>query len=445
MQNASSPRQIYSVSELTSEIKALLEENYPFIWIYGEISNFKRPSSGHFYFTLKDQNAQIPAVMFRAQQAGLKFFPEDGMEITGLGRISLYEPRGAYQVILEYMEPRGIGALQKAFEQLKKKLAAEGLFENRHKQPIPFLPAKIALITSSTGAVIHDMLNIIYRRFENIEVQIFPVKVQGDGSAKQIVGALNLLNARADADVAIIARGGGSLEDLQAFNTEAIARAIFASHVPIISAVGHETDFTIADFVADLRAPTPSAAAELVVPVKRDLKARCIELAGAIAIRASRIIQAQRENFGQLQKRLVHPKRKIQDYRLRLDDLTGRLNWLIIHSIKQNRDRVNWRKEKLISYSPLNQMEKLKSRLDKNINNLLYFKNIYLPNKKTKLQATVFRLEALNPTAILARGYSITRTIPSGRIVQDARTVTVGQPLSIILAKGSLVCRVEEK
>ena len=323
------PKHIYSVSELTSEIKALLEDNYPFVWIYGEISNFRKPSSGHFYFTLKDGNAQIPGVMFRGQQAGLKFVPEDGMEITGLGRITLYEPRGAYQIILEYMEPRGIGALQKAFEQLKKKLAAEGLFEKRHKKPVPFLPEKVALITSLTGAVLHDMLNILYRRFENVTVQILPVKVQGNDSAEQIVAALNLLNLRADADVAIVARGGGSLEDLQAYNTEAVARAIFRSKIPIISAVGHETDFTVADFVADLRAPTPSAAAELVVPVQRDLKARCMELSGALAMRVSRLIKSNRECVEQLQKRLVHPSRKIQDHRLRLDDLTGRLNRLM--------------------------------------------------------------------------------------------------------------------
>jgi exodeoxyribonuclease VII large subunit len=288
------------------------------------------------------------------------------------------------------------------------------------------------------------MLNIIYRRFENISIQVLPVKVQGDGSAEDIVEALKLLNDRSYADVAIIARGGGSLEDLQPFNSEAVARAIFASSIPIISAVGHETDFTIADFVADLRAPTPSAAAELAVPVKRDLKARCMELESKIALRTLQAINVRRDHMTQLQHRLIHPKRKIEDHRLRLDDLTGRLKWLMMYRINQNRDTINWRHEKLISISPLDQSEKLHLKLDRNVNKLRYLKKIYFSTKRNQLQAAAFRLEALNPAAILTRGYSITRTIPDNRIVQDAGTVTIGQPLSIKLAKGSLVCRVEE-
>ncbi|MGD9314599.1 MAG: exodeoxyribonuclease VII large subunit, partial [Desulfobacterales bacterium] len=264
-------RKIYTVSELTEKIKALLEESFPFIWIVGEISNFRTPLSGHFYFTLKDANAQINAVMFRGQQRQLKFEPEDGMRVTGMGRLGLYEPRGTYQIILEYMEPSGIGALQIAYEKLKARLADEGLFDEQQKQLLPFLPQKIVLITSPTGAVVHDMLNIIDRRFPNVTIQIWPVKVQGDGAEDEIVAALDLLRQHPNVDAAILARGGGSLEDLQAFNSESVARAIFACDVPIIAAIGHETDYTIADFVADLRAPTPSAAAELVFPIKSEL------------------------------------------------------------------------------------------------------------------------------------------------------------------------------
>jgi exodeoxyribonuclease VII large subunit len=220
-------RKIYSVSELNAEIKSLLEERFPFVWIYGEISNFRIPVSGHFYFTLKDSASQISAVMFRGQQRNLKFMPEDGMTVTGMGRLSVYDPRGTYQIILEYLEPSGIGTLQIAFEKLKRRLADEGLFDEAHKRLLPFLPRKISIITSPTGAVIHDILNIINRRFPNIHIQIIPVKVQGHGSAEEIAAALELLNSRNEADVAVLARGGGSLEDLQAFNTELVARAIF--------------------------------------------------------------------------------------------------------------------------------------------------------------------------------------------------------------------------
>ncbi|MEJ2220867.1 MAG: exodeoxyribonuclease VII large subunit, partial [Desulfobacterales bacterium] len=225
-------RKIYTVSELNAKIKSLLEEQFPFIWIVAEISNFRTPLSGHFYFTLKDEASQLNAVMFRGQQQHLKFKPEDGMRIIGMGRLSVYEPRGTYQIILEYLEPSGIGALQLAYEKLKTKLADEGLFDEKYQKAIPFLPKKIALVTSPTGAVVHDMLNIIDRRFNNMNIQIFPVKVQGSGAEEEIIDALEQVNQCADADVTILARGGGSLEDLQAFNSENIARAVFASETP---------------------------------------------------------------------------------------------------------------------------------------------------------------------------------------------------------------------
>ena len=273
--DAGSPRHTYTVSELNANIKQLIEENFPFVLIFGEISNFRIPVSGHFYFTLKDHASQINSVMFRGQQRNLKFEPEDGLNVTGMGRISVYEPRGTYQIILEYLEPAGSGALQIAFEQLKKRLAGEGLFDEAKKKSLPFLPNKIGVISSPSGSVIHDILHIINRRFPNVSIQIVPVKVQGVDAVDQIVAAVELINVAKDVDVAILARGGGSLEDLQAFNAEPVARAIFASEIPIVSAIGHETDYTISDFVADLRAPTPSAAAELVVPAKSELEKRC--------------------------------------------------------------------------------------------------------------------------------------------------------------------------
>ena len=397
-------RRIYTVSELTSEIKVLVEESFPFIWICGEISNFRMPVSKHFYFTLKDENAQINAVMFRNQNRNLQFDLEDGMSVTGLGRISVYEPRGTYQIILEYLEPKGIGALQMAFEQLKARLSAEGLFDEKHKKPLPFLPKKISIITSPTGAVVHDILKIINRRFSNVHIEVVPVKVQGVGADREIVSALELLNLRVNtingADVAILARGGGSIEDLSAFNSEDVARAIFASKVPIISAVGHETDFTIADFVADVRAPTPSAAAEIAVPLKYELELRCTELSRSLRVRFCKNIEHLRSLLNEISKRLIHPKKKIEDLRLKADDFTSRLVRIFINSIHQRRERLAWRVDKL---------------------------------------------QALSPTAILARGYSITRTIPGAVVVRNSRQVKIDQSLEVMVEKGSLICRVERK
>ncbi len=268
---SSHSRNILSVAQLTNRIKSLLEKSFPFVWISGELSNFRVPSSGHFYFTLKDSTSQIAAVMFKGQNRNLKFLPEHGMQVVGFGRIGLYEPRGSYQIILEHLEPEGVGALQIAFEQLKTRLDQEGLFSAENKQPLPALPGNISLITSPTGAVVHDILTILDRRFPDMRVEIVPVKVQGDDAAGEIVEAFGIIEERDTADLVILARGGGSMEDLQAFNDEAVARAVFACRRPVISAIGHETDFTITDFVADFRAPTPSAAAELAVPLKKDL------------------------------------------------------------------------------------------------------------------------------------------------------------------------------
>ena len=272
--------QIYSVTKLTQEIKFLLEERYEIVWITGEVSNLRIPSSGHAYFTLKDSKAQIAAVMFRGQLRQLKFDLDDGATIVAMARVSVYEPRGTYQIILEYIEPKGVGALQIAFQQLKHRLADEGLFEADHKKPLPFLPQKIGVITSASGAAVQDILKVIHRRFDTMAVDIYAVHVQGAQAAMEIARALETANRQNDADVLILARGGGSMEDLAAFNSETVARAIYTSDIPVVSAVGHETDFTIADFVADLRAPTPSAAAELVVPVKVEAIARCRELQG---------------------------------------------------------------------------------------------------------------------------------------------------------------------
>ena len=266
-----STREILTVTELTRQVQDILEATFDQLWVEGEISNLRRPASGHLYFTLKDEDSQIRAVLFRPVARALKFDLEDGMHIVCRARMNVYKPRGEYQLILDYAEPRGVGALQIAFEQLKAKLQAEGLFDAVHKKPIPYLPSRIGVVTSPSGAVIRDILNITKRRFPSVGILIAPVRVQGAEAPAEIVEALHHLNEMPGIDVIIVARGGGSLEDLMAFNSEGVARAIFASRIPVISAVGHEIDFTIADFVADLRAPTPSAAAELVVPMRGEL------------------------------------------------------------------------------------------------------------------------------------------------------------------------------
>jgi len=440
-----SQRRIHTVSELTAKVKVLLEDNFPFIWICGEISNFRVPASGHFYFTLKDEKAQINTVMFRSQNRNLKFEPEDGMSVTGLGRISLYEPRGTYQIILEYIEPEGTGAIQLAFEQLKARLSAEGLFDEKHKKPLPFLPRKISIITSPTGAVVHDILKIINRRFSNIHIEIIPVKVQGSGAESEIVSGLDMINTRSDSDVTILSRGGGSLEDLHAFNSEDVARAIFSSKIPIISAVGHETDFTIADFVADLRAPTPSAAAELAVPHKIDLSRRVAELTTNLTVRFSRYIKHLQTFANEHSNRLISPNNKIEDLKLRTDDLFARLIRTFKNSFVQQQERLGWRFDRLNTHNPLIHMRKAHEKLDQIHNNILTYQKIYLNNKQSFLRELNARLNALSPDAILSRGYSITRTMPDQIVVRDPQQVNIEQDLEIMVAKGSLICRVKRK
>lgn len=438
-------KKIYTVSELTAELKDIIEERLPFVWIFGEISNLRIPSSGHFYFTLKDKNAQIKAVMFRGQTRNLKFRLKDGMAITGLGRLNLYEPHGTYQIILEYIEPKGTGALQAAYEQLKTKLFNEGLFREEHKRPVPFLPAKISMITSPTGSVIHDMLNIIDRRFPNMAVEIWPVKVQGQDAETQIASALRVLNKRIDTDLIIIARGGGSLEDLQAFNSETVARAVFKSQIPVISAVGHETDFTICDFVSDLRAPTPSTAAELAVPLKNELHLKCRDLSIALSTKMQSRANRLRAQLDNSIDRLRNPLRHIQDLKLKADDYTIRLNWSINQHIQRYRERLAWRTEKLGLNTPLSLIEQHAKKLEQiRLNTLLHIKKD-LSLKKSILGEISAKLHALNPTEILSRGYSITRSIPDTCVITDCNSVSMGQELEIILAKGALRVTVKGK
>lgn len=437
---------IYTVSELTQEIKALLEESFSFIWICGEISNISMPVSGHLYFTLKDANAQVSAIMFRGQNRQLKFRPEDGMKVTCLGRISVYPPRGSYQILIEYLEPAGIGALQIAFEQLKTKLQEEGLFDQARKKSIPFLPRRICIITSPTGAVVHDILRIVNRRFPGISIDIIPVRVQGEGAEYEIVSALNLANAKTEAEVIILARGGGSLEDLHAFNSEAVARAIFQSDIPVISAVGHETDVTISDFTADMRAPTPSAAAELAVPVKAELQIHSRALQRSLIVAMQHCLSHLALQLNQLKVRVAHPKKRIQDFRLRLADLTHRMHVDMANShIRREREHFRWHEKLLYKNYPIHRIVKLKTKLNENTSNLIKSFNNNYSNKRFRFTALFDKLFLLNPLSILNRGYSITRSMPDGGIVKNADFVAIDQRLHITLARGALICRVEGK
>lgn len=443
--NENSRRVVFSVWELTQKIKLLLENSFPFIWITGEISNFRIPSSGHYYFTLKDEKAQINALMFKGQNRNLNFKPGDGMSIVGLGRLSLYEPRGSYQIILEHMEPKGIGALQIAYEQLKQRLMEEGLFDEQFKKPLPFLPRCITLITSPSGAVVHDFIRIATRRFENIPIRIIGAKVQGEGSEEEIIHAIEFLNSSDGSDIAVLARGGGSLEDFHAFNSEKVARAIYHSKIPIVSAVGHETDFTIADFVADFRAPTPSAAAEIVVPLKKDLILRIDEVLYSLNRQMIQQITLHESILAGFIKRLKDPRRQLADLILRNDDYTSRLIRGLLNRIQVYKERLEWKIEKLHAKNPLLAIDLYKEKLELINYNILKLLNIIIDKNRFKFHEMTSRIHDLSPLGVLKRGYSITRILPKREILLDPVQVQAGDRLEVVVSKGIIHCQVEGK
>ncbi|MFP4475090.1 MAG: exodeoxyribonuclease VII large subunit [Desulfatibacillaceae bacterium] len=441
-------RRIHTVSELTARIKDLVESAFPFAWVSGEISNLRHPGSGHLYFTLKDADAQLRAVMFKGQARAARFSPEDGMSVICLGRIAVYEPQGVYQIIAEYLEPAGVGALQVAFEQLKAKLGEEGLFDPTRKRPLPFLPARITLITSPTGAVVHDILHVLDRRFPDVHVRILPVKVQGENAPEQIVEALDTVGRMEDCDVVVIARGGGSLEDLSSFNTEPVARAIFNCPIPVVSAVGHETDYTIADFVADVRAPTPSAAAEIIVPERMALTSAVRDLVRRLAAEMEQAVKQRRRRVSELSGRLADPKRRIQESRLRVDELAMRLDAAMRREIRQRRDRAYWLDTRLNNFKPLVIISKRKSEVEALRASLVRSMGRMTDKKRSRLAAGTGRLTALSPLSVLERGYSITRIVDEQgekRVVTTSDQTDVGSRLEILLRRGSLAARVEER
>jgi exodeoxyribonuclease VII large subunit len=441
----SSRQHVYDVSELNRNIKRLLEDKFPFIWISGEISNYRQPSSGHCYFTLKDQQSQLSAVIFRGQAAGLKFRPENGLSVIGLGRISVYEPRGTYQVIFEYLEPKGIGGLQIAFEKLKRQLSDEGLFDDRYKRQLSGLPSKISIVTSPTGAAIRDFINVAQRRFPNLALEVVPVRVQGDQAAEDIVHAIRMLDRRNATDIIVLARGGGSIEDLAAFNDEQVARTIFECRIPIVSAIGHETDFTIADFVADLRAPTPSAAAELIVPDKRALKMQLDEIKQKLYQCITNKLKLNRNTYMGYKERIVHPKRRLQDWRIRLDDYAMRLLAMAHDILNRKKEQVAFRHDMLMQVSPNKSLTVLSAQAAGLEQGLISGIMRLIQDRRTGISKSDSMLDALNPMAILDRGYSITRKLPEKTIVRSTRQVRIDQNLEVLLARGQITVTVKRK
>jgi len=391
-------RRVFTVTEITRAVKATLESTFGRVWVTGEISNFTRSQAGHVYFTLKDETSQLSAVMFRAAASRVKFDVADGMQVVVGGDISVYERQGKYQIIVSVIEPRGVGALELAFKQLYEKLRSEGLFDAEHKRPIPKFPRHIAVVTSPTGAAIRDILQVTFRRFAGMHVTIYPVRVQGEGAAQEIAEGIRELNRLGGFDVIIAGRGGGSLEDLWAFNEEVVARAIYASRIPVVSAVGHEIDVTISDLVADLRAPTPTAAAELVVPRREDLLAGLLDLARRLRQTLLGRVETARAELKTLGVR-VGPAQ-----------LRGHLRQLI------------------------QRVDDLGTRLALALRGLLR-------HAAERLRGTVGKLESLSPLRVLQRGYSITRS--RGAVLLDASKVRVGEVLNTILCRGRLTSRVE--
>ena len=443
-------KEILTVSALNNQIKDLLEAGFVLLWVEGEVSNLRRPASGHVYFTLKDEKSQIRAVIFRPPFLPKTPFPnhrpvfdlEEGMSMICRARVSVYQPRGEYQLIVDTVEPKGIGALQMAFEQLKNRLEKEGLFDAVHKKQIPFLPERIGIITSATGAVIRDILTITRRRFPSVDILVAPVRVQGSEAPAEIIQAIDQMNAIGDIDVMILARGGGSLEDLAPFNDEGVARAIFRSRIPVISAVGHETDFTIADFVSDLRAPTPSAAAELVVPMKQDLIASLENLHHRMFHLYRRMMNRFKERLNLLRERLKDPKRRLADFRLFADDRLEKLQRIFHHKTQGRKHDLIRLESRLHQVCPLIHIRDHQFALDHLRKNMIAETGNTIERFNNRLYSLTAMLNSLSPLAVLKRGYSIVRRLSDGEIIRRADDISLGCDVHVKVLSGSFETRV---
>ena len=439
-------RRVWTVRDLVAAVRTHIEREYGDAWVEGEISNFRAHDSGHLYFTLKDQNSQIRAVMFRSQARLLRFRPENGMQVVLRGRVTIYEDRGELQISAEYLEPKGAGALLVAFEQLKAKLEAEGLFDAACKKAIPTLPRRIGIVTSPQAAALRDILNVLLRRHHTAGVLIFPAQVQGDSASAEVSAGIRYFNQTGSVDVIIVARGGGSAEDLAAFNNEALARVVAASEIPVISAVGHETDFTIIDFVADLRAPTPSAAAELVIRSRQEVEDQAEGLRQRLvrAVRYRLLMGrqaltelAQHGAFGRMVDLINRRQQK-------LDDLKNRLDRAEHHILEQHRRRLETAAAAVRHYDVRRMLAGIHQQLDSGVAALGAAARTWLLRQRGTLNQLSGQLEALSPLAILDRGYALVFD-PSGALLKDARQVKAGDEISARLAKGSLSATVNRQ
>ena len=452
MQKSDSPlptipeKDVFTVSRLVRETRAVLESSFPLIWLEGEISNFSRPASGHMYFSLKDEAAQVRCAMFRGKNIHLRFKPENGMHVLVRARLTLYEARGDFQLLIEHMEEAGLGALQRAFEELKTRLGKEGLFDTRNKQAVPTLPKQIGVITSPTGAAIRDILSVLKRRFPAIPVLIYPTAVQGENAVAEIASMIKLADQRKECDVLILARGGGSLEDLWAFNEEVVARAIYACQTPLVSAVGHEVDFTIADFVADQRAPTPSAAAELVSPDQYDLLQQLSKQHNRLNQQINNQLRQSSQALDWLLKRLQqqHPAQELQYKAQRLDDIESRLKRQLNIHIKQKSHQLGQLNNRLQVHAPLQLLGQLNSRQQNLQQRLHHAWERIITQKQQRLAISGRTLNNVSPLATLLRGYAIVQDKRGKKVYTDASELNPGDQVSTRLARGSLICTVDK-
>jgi exodeoxyribonuclease VII large subunit len=436
-------REIFSVSQLNRQARQLLETHLPLLWVEGELSNVSIPSSGHWYFTLKDDQAQVRCCMFRNRNMSVRFKPQQGQHVLLRARVSLYEGRGDYQIIAEHMEEAGSGALQRAFDELKHRLSQEGMFNEAHKKSLPALPRHIGVITSPTGAAIHDVLSVLERRFAGIPVTVIPVAVQGKESAPQIVKAIDLANRSGLFDVLLLTRGGGSMEDLWSFNEEIVARAIFNSELPIISAVGHEVDFTIADFVADLRAPTPSAAAELLVPDGDDWLDKFIGFEVLLEEAMFRRLQQWQRHLHNLRQRLRHPRERLEQQSQRLDNLELRLKNHIKHLLSDFKNRIRQLEIRQQAHHPQVRLQQLKERVAAQHQRLQTAQFRLIERKQQTLGAAVRMLNTLSPLNTLDRGYALLTDAQTQKVITRSDQMMPGTTLNARVAQGEFVCKVE--
>jgi exodeoxyribonuclease VII large subunit len=439
-------RHIWTVRDLIASLRTHLEREYTDVWLEGEISNLRAHPSGHLYFTLKDENAQIRVVMFRSSARLLRFKPDNGMQVIARGRVTVYEERGELQISAEYLEPKGAGALQIAFEQLKAKLEAEGLFDRARKKPIPALPRRIGIVTSSQAAALRDILNILQRRHHTANLLIYPVQVQGDAAPSEISAGIRWFNKARAVEVIIVARGGGSIEDLAAFNHEGLARAVSQSHIPVISAVGHETDFTIIDFVSDLRAPTPSAAAELVIRSRQEIENTSEALRERLARAMRYRLLMARQSLAELAQhgafaRILDSLGRRQQ---RLDELAYRLETALRRLLEQHRRRWEFAAAAVRHYDVRQRLATIKEQLESRTAALgAAFRNALL-ERRSQLERLAGGLQALSPLAILERGYALVFD-SSGKLIKEADAVRAGDDISARVAKGEIRAVVKER